>query len=186
MGTCCYPVANRLDPLEGSRRVHAGEHRDELLATVADDEIALADRLENRSGHHTESDVPRGMTVGVVEPFEEIHVDHGHGQRLTVASSPAQLDDDPFIEIAPVGKPGETVAAGKPPQALGAKHDRGGENRGHAEENETGDLGGPVEQPVGKRGVARVVEIPERRGDHDQCRVLDDRQQSRGERDRES
>ena len=111
MGTAATLLRIASTRLEGSRRVHAGEHRDELLATVADDEIALADRLENRSGHHAESDIPRGMTVGVIEPLEEIHVDHRHGQRLIVTACPAQLDDDPLVEIAPVGKPGKTVAA---------------------------------------------------------------------------
>jgi len=107
------------------------------------------------------------MTVGVIKPLEEIHVDHRHGQRLTVTACPAQLDDDPLVEIAPVGKPGKTVAAGKPPEALRAEHDRGGENRGDAEEDETGDLGGPVEQAVGERRVARVIQVPERGGDRE-------------------
>ena len=58
MGTLGDRLANRLDPLEGSRGAHAGEHRNELLAAVADDEIALADRLENDLGHQAEGGSP--------------------------------------------------------------------------------------------------------------------------------
>ena len=128
------------------------------------------------------SDIARGVAVGVIEPLEEIHVDHGHGQRLVVAACPAQLDDDPLVEIATVGKAGETVAPGEAAQALGAQHDCSGENRRYAQQDEPGNLGRPVEEPVGEWRVPGIVEIPQRSRDQDQRGVFDDSQETSRER----
>src|SRR5688572_8871872 len=74
------------DPLRDRTRggrIGAAEDDEELLATVASDDIRLAQLGLDRTDDRPEAGVARGVAIGIVDLLEMIEIDEEEGNRQT-------------------------------------------------------------------------------------------------------
>src|SRR3546814_4297308 len=69
------------------RTTARGQHRDELLAAVAPQQVAVAERRTQSLRHHPQAMVAAGMTIFVVDCLAMVHVDEQDRKSTRLNSS---------------------------------------------------------------------------------------------------
>ena len=82
-----------------------GRQDQEFLATEPADDVGLADGFQQDLAEFAQHGVARLVAIGVVDPFEVIHVENGDRHRLAAAGGTAGLACQRVLEEAAVVKP---------------------------------------------------------------------------------
>ena len=124
----------------------AGEQHDELVATVAADDVVLARRVGEHAGHRDEQRVAGRMAVRVVDRLEAIEVDDRDGEALGGAAGLRDESAERVFHQAAVPETGEGIG-GRARLRDGQQPERG--------EHGTGAQDAVVDQPLGLAHAAR-------------------------------
>jgi hypothetical protein len=85
------------------------EDQRHLLAAVSRGYIELAGFFVHGAGNVPEHDISLLMTVGVVDRFEVVNVEHDQAQGMAMAADLLDLDAEELPEAAVRGEPGQLV-----------------------------------------------------------------------------
>ena len=147
------------------------EEHPELVATEAGDGVLGTDAQQQALGHTRQQHVTGVVTEAVVDDLEVVEVQEEHGCGCAVPPPTGQGVRHPIGEQSAVGKPGEAVVRGLPPELLfqrlaladvaGVEHDAA--HSGIVEQVADPDLGVapcavPCAQPALDEGGTAVVQ----------------------------
>src|SRR3546814_13713603 len=96
------------------RTTARGLHRDELLAAVAPQQVAGAERRTPPLRHHPQAMVAAGMTIFVVDSLEMVHVDEQPHNRLPVPLGLPEDATQPPVDGAVLARAGQGRETGRP------------------------------------------------------------------------
>ena len=89
------------------------EQEQELVSSLARDEVGLPGRLPESVGELAKELVPRLVAEGVVHELEVVEVGVDDGDRELVTACPRHREVEEFFEHRPVGQAGELVVVGE-------------------------------------------------------------------------
>lgn len=163
--------------------IHFRKNDDELFAAVAADGVALAEGFEKDGTKFAKDYITGSVAVVVVQGFEMIDIDDGHGELLTVAAGAGKFDGETVVDIATIEKAGEGIAGGELEESLAAGNQTDAEAGGGEHHDEAGNLCGPAEKAVRIRSEGGVVEVPVRGGEIDDDEIFGESQTAGGDAD---
>src|SRR5690606_4238543 len=98
------------------RATATGQDRDEFLAAVAAEQVALLQRGAQRARHLAQAGIAAGVAVAVVDRLEVVQVDEQHRDRLARARTLGEGPRQPVVYRAPVEAAGQRVEFGRAAQ----------------------------------------------------------------------
>ena len=110
-------TARAIAPAHARRRrrrhgVGLGEEPGELLAADPPEHLAARGRARSGGGDLDQGLVARAVAEAVVDALEVVEVEHGQRERTLVAAGALDLEQQPLVEDAVVGEPGQRVLRG--------------------------------------------------------------------------
>jgi len=90
----------------------------ELVASEAGNGIALPYAGLKAPCHPLEQKVSEGMTQGIVDQLEAIHIQEEHGRASAMSTGQRQRHAKPILEEQPVGEARESIVVGEETDAL--------------------------------------------------------------------
>ena len=151
------------------RFVAARQHDGELVTAEATDEVVGAHGVGAPTGHLGEHSVSRRMSIGVVDLFEVVDVEHQHPGNPVCVRDSFDAPPAPFQELTPIVETGEVVGPGDHAER-GARslsvseggheshHDDGSDASSRQQDEETVGAGQSVERADDRAAEERDTE----------------------------
>ena len=82
LGGICEGGGDEREPFGRLSQVHTGEHADELVTSVANDQVMRAQLFLEAAGDGEQQPVTGGVSERVVDDLQMVDVDEGKDERL--------------------------------------------------------------------------------------------------------
>ena len=109
-------MAQTLGNLHRRQQFGFGEHQAEFFAAKARRHVVLPQMLQQNLGHLHQHHIPLLMTVGIVDPFEMVDIDHDQREGGVAPGAALELFFQGLHQAAAIAEVGQGIGVGESQQ----------------------------------------------------------------------